>query len=253
MRHLRKGAAVVAALASIGSARAARADDAVVIDSHRRDLSSPQHFAFELRGALYQPRVDSDPSLKNSPYTATFGNTPLLELAVEMDWQAFRIPYLGTIGPGLSAGLVSAGGKATRVDNGQPSGEDTGLTIYPFYGVAVLRADVFMRELRVPLVPYAKAGIGVALWRASNSLGTSTGPNGVAGKGSTWGTQFALGIALQLNAFDPHAARELDNSTGVNNTYLFAEYMAADLTGLSQKHALYVGSHSPVFGLAFEF
>jgi hypothetical protein len=253
MKHLRKGAAIVVALASMASSRAARADDSLVIGTRPHDLSSPQHFAFELRGALYQPRVDSAPGLNGAPYTKTFGDSPQLELAAELDWQALRIPYLGTLGPGLSAGLLSVSAKATRVDNGQPSGEDTGLTIYPFYGVAVLRVDVFERELHVPLVPYIKGGLGVALWRASNSLGTSTNSNGVVGKGTTWGTQFALGIALQLNVFDPHAARELDNSTGVNNTYLFAEYMDSELTGLSQKNALYVGTRSPVFGLAFEF
>jgi hypothetical protein len=53
--------------------------------------------------------------------------------------------------------------------------------------------------------------------------------------------------------FDPHAARELDNFSGINHTYLFAEYMFAELTGLGQTHALYVGSRTPVFGLSFDF
>ena len=121
------------------------------------------------------------------------------------------------------------------------------------YVVAVLRADVFLRELRFPIVPYAKAGIGYALWVASNSGGVSQGVNGLSGRGHTFGTNFTIGAAFALDALDPHAARELDESTGINHTYLFAEYMMLDLNGLGQSSALYVGTRSPEFGLAFEF
>ena len=203
------------------------------LETHQhKDYSSPQHFAFELRFAPYTPQVDNEPSLGGkTPYKDTFGTTPRLELAAEFDWQALRIPHLGTLGPGISAGITSMTAKAPKSNGTGLSAEDTTLSIYPFYLVAVFRADVLSRELGIPLVPYVKGGLGYALWRASNAVGTSTNDS-VAGKGHTVGTNFALGVGLNLNAFDRRSARQLDQATGVNNTYLFAEWMYAALNGL---------------------
>ena len=61
------------------------------------------------------------------------------------------------------------------------------------------------------------------------------------------------GLSAVLGVIDPHSAQQLDESTGINNTYIFAEFMMSDLTGIGQSHALYVGSNSLVFGLSFEF
>jgi hypothetical protein len=117
----------------------------------------------------------------------------------------------------------------------------------------VLRADVLWREAHIPLEPYAKLGLGLAFWRASNTLGTSNF-DGVSGTGHTLGTEIALGVGLNLNVFDEYAARNFDESMGVNNTYLFAEWTRSDLTGLGvQSSALRVGGTYWTFGLSFEF
>jgi hypothetical protein len=120
------------------------------------------------------------------------------------------------------------------------------------YAVAVLRADVIDRELHVPIVPYAKLGLGWALWTASNSAGTSTDA-GRLGEGTTIGIQAALGLALDLNFLDMTAARGFDNAMGVNHTYAFFEGFWADLNGLGQGHALYVGAYTWSAGLALSF
>jgi hypothetical protein len=246
-------APLTAAAAILASPGVARADDETgALVARPRQRESAQHWAMEFRGALYQPQIDSEPGVTGNPYNTVFGDMQRLELAFELDWQALRIPYVGTLGPGVSVGYTSMGDKAARADGKGKSAEDTSLDIFPFYGVVVLRADVLQREIGVPVVPYVKGGIGFAFWRASNTAGTSVG-NGTLGKGHTWGTHMAGGLALQLNAFDPHAARQLDESMGINNTYLFGEYMISDLTGLGQTHPLYVGTHSFAFGLAFEF
>jgi hypothetical protein len=229
------------------------AQERALVSHEHKDYSSPQHFALELRLAPYTPQVDNEPSLGGkTPYRDTFGSTPRLELAAEFDWQALRIPHVGTLGPGISAGITSMTAKAPKSDGTGLSAEDTSLSIYPFYLVAVFRADVLSRELGIPLVPYVKGGLGYALWRASNAVGTSA-TDSVAGKGHTVGTNFALGIGLNLNAFDRRSAHQLDQATGVNNTYLFAEWMVAALNGLGQSSALHVGTNTWVAGLAFEF
>jgi hypothetical protein len=241
----------------------ARADDeSGVLDSRHHRYESPQNFALEFRFAPYKPRVDDAPELHGTPYADAFGDNPRLEIATEFDWQALRIPHLGTLGPGVGVGYTSISRKALikgctpSPQNSCESAEDTSLEIFPMYAVVVLRADVVMRELHIPLVPYVKGGLGFAFWRASNTLGTSSATDGsgndVSGKGHTWGTHIAAGLALHLNEFDNAAAVNLDNSVGINHTYAFFELMSAQLTGLGQKQALFVGTNTWVVGLAFE-
>ncbi len=92
------------------------------------------------------------------------------------------------------------------------------------YLVGVLRVDVLARETPVPLVPYAKAGFGYALWWAGDGDGTAHDDNGVIGRGHSFGFQYALGGMLLLDAFDRASAVEIDSNTGVNNTYFFLEW-----------------------------
>jgi hypothetical protein len=237
----------------------ARADDetGVLLVSSHKSYESPEHLLLEVRFGLYHPRVDADPSLHGAtPYESTFGDTANFEIATELDWLAYRIPHLGTIGPGFGAGYTEASALAPLVTP-QPNGntlsaESTSLTIFPMYGVFVLRADVVDRELHVPLVPYGKIGIGWALWRASNSAGTSSA-DGRIGEGTTLGIHAAVGLALDLNVLDRAAARGFDNAMGVNHTYAFFEAFWADLNGLGQAHALNVGAYTWSAGIAFSF
>ena len=239
-----------------GDARATDADE--ILETRHHSYESPQHFAIEFRVAPYRPQIDEDPGLTSAPYQAVFGDMYRAEIALEMDWQALRIPHVGTIGPGLSAGATEMSNRATLRSTGKPSGENTNLSIYPLYAVAVLRVDFFQRELHVPLVPYVKGGVGLAFWRASNDTATSeikdaAGNVTSRGLGHTWGTHFAAGVAIHLNAFDPTAARNLDETMGINNTYLFGEYMMSDLKGIGQQNVLFVGTRTFLGGLAFEF
>jgi hypothetical protein len=218
-----------------------------------KNYESPQHFAFELRFMPYSPDIDSEPALHGrTPYRDVFGTSQRFFFGAEFDWQTVRIPHLGTVGPGVAIGYTKMSALAT-FQAGGVSGENTSLEIIPMYGVAVLRADVLWREVRIPLVPYAKAGIGYAIWRASNTLGTSH-YNGSSGVGGSLGAQLAVGVGLNLNPFDEYAARNFDEAMGVNNTYLFFELMRSDLSGLGiQQSPMRVGTSTWVLGLAFEF
>jgi hypothetical protein len=258
-------------LAACLAASGARAQ-VVGIDTYapaRRVRESPQRFAFEARFGAFSPDIDSDPALAgNEAYASTFGScpsatsqkgctvSPQLLAGGEFSWEALRIPGLGTLGPGVGAAYMKATTKAkfvTPQGMQTTSGEDTSLEVIPFYGVAVLRVDVLWRNFGVPLVPWAKLGVGYALWRASNTLGTSTYQS-ISGTGHSMGTHVALGIGLNLNVFDPYAAKNFDASVGVNNTYLFAEWTREDLNGLGlQSDPMRVGGTEWTFGLALEF
>ena len=211
-----------------------------------------QNFALEIRVSPYYPQVDDDPKLNGAkPFENNFGNKARVLLSLELDWQTFRIPHLGTIGPGVGVGSVSMS-RSVETVTGRTSGDETSLSIYPFWGVAVLRADVLWRDYGFPLVPYAKGGLGLGIWRASNSAGTAR-QDGVTGKGKSWGTNFALGVGFALDAIDKGASRNMDNATGINNTYVFLEAYWLTLDGIGQSKALHVGTSTWSMGLAFEF
>jgi hypothetical protein len=259
------GTIAVLATASVASPALAQDRERATLDGSGKPVGgrslyreSPQNFAAEIRFGLFNPAIDSDPALKGAPFKAAFGTAPRLLVSAEFDWQAFRIPDVGTIGPGVGVGYASISRPAQLTTCPPPpascaSGETTTLQIIPFDLVAVLRADVFYRSFRIPLVPYVKAGLGYAIWRASNTLGTSHA-GGVAGTGYSLGTHVAVGLALNLNPFDEYAARGFDDSLGVNGTYVFGEWTREDLNGLGlQSDPLRVGGTSWTFGLALEF
>lgn len=210
---------------------------------------SAQNFALELRFSPYTPQIDQEPGLKGTPFADTFGDKARLFVGLELDWQTLRIPHLGTLGPGAGVGTVSMS-QSVKTKSGRASGDETSLTIYPLWAVAVLRADVLWRDLGFPLVPYAKAGLAWAPWRASNTGGTSSA-SGVRGKGDSWGTDVAVGVGFALDAIDRGASRNMDNATGINNTYLYLEGYWLSLDGFGGSD-LRVGTRSWAAGLAFE-
>lgn len=214
---------------------------------------SAQNFYLELKGSPYSPRVDSEPALNGrTPFKDAFGDKPRFAFSLEFDWQLYRIPWLGTIGPAFGFTYVTMSRDALTKTTKQPSADTYGLDIYPLELMAVLRADTLWLNYGIPFVPYAKAGMAYAPWRATNALGTSDS-GGAKGKGATLGTNVAFGMQFAFGVFDRGAARALDNVTGINNTYIFAEYYWLDLNGVAQDTVLYVGTHSWAAGLAFEF
>lgn len=256
-RFRRSRAALVAAAAVISllaGAHDARADvgesdsesdsDTVRPYGHRTIPESPQHFAFEARFGPYRPDIDSAFSGK-APYEQVFGTDHHLFFGFEFDWQALRIPMLGTLGAGFGLGYTSVSATARITGTSQLSSEDTWLKIMPTYLVGVLRVDVLARETPVPLVPYAKLGFGYGLYWTGTDLGTDA-------KGHAAGTHVALGAMLLLDNFDEDASLQLDNDVGINNTYVFFEWYKSNLDGFGDTSTLRVGTSSWVLGLAFE-
>lgn len=217
---------------------------------------SPQHFAGELRIGRYVPSIDEEFDGRATPYQEMFGTDNRYSIGLEVDWQALRIPLLGTLGPGFGFEYTKAtapGFKTSTVGipgvAPQPAGEDTHLVIFPMYAVAVLRADYLARETPIPIVPYAKLGVGAAIWKISNGGGIAN-VNGSSGSGLSYGPQFALGGMLLLDSFDRTAAQEMDANTGVNNSYFFLEWYVSKL-GIAGNQ-MHVGTNTWVLGLALE-
>jgi hypothetical protein len=216
----------------------------------RKNDFSPQNAAFELRFGPYRPNVDDN--LDRPVYGDFFGDGRRFMFGFEVDWQALRIPYVGSLGAGLGWGYTQISGR-NQVPAGVPVpatgvSQESSLNIMPFYGVGVLRVDTFARRFGVPLVPYAKLGLSWAFWWVNDGVGTATNDAGVKGKDISFGTQVGLGGMLLLDILEPSAALGADNDSGVNNSYLFFEWSMSNYGG----DQMNVGSNNWVTGLAFE-
>jgi hypothetical protein len=116
--------------------------------------------------------------------------------------------------------------------------------------VGVLRVDVLMRHFGVPIVPYAKGGLGYALWWVNDGVGIARDDvSGRKGSGVSYGPQWALGGMLLLDGLDEGSAKTLDNEAGINNSYLFGEWYQSKLGGDSRME---VGTNTWVVGFAVE-
>ncbi|HTQ07519.1 MAG TPA: MXAN_2562 family outer membrane beta-barrel protein [Polyangiaceae bacterium] len=214
---------------------------------------SPQNVAFEARFGPYRPGVDAD--LPGHPYKDIFGDATRWEGGIEVDWQVFRIPHTLSLGPGLGWAFTQSSAKApltVPLPDGQTlSAENTTLAIMPMHLVATLRLDWLADHTVVPLVPYAKLGMGYALWW-SNIGESSTRVNGEVGKGASYGYVAALGLMLRLDPLDPLTAATADASLGINHSGLFIEYFKSNLNGFGSDTTMEVGTSTWVAGLVLE-
>lgn len=257
--------AVASVLASAAPARA-QVSHAPMNDWRRTNRSdylgkgdSSQQFTFELRFGQYFPEVDDKPGLTRNgagklPYEAVFGHDeegkPLSNdqfyFGLEVDYLPFRIPYVGAVGPGFGWGFTSDSNKAKAIGGVEDSATDTSFTIMPMHLSAVVRFDELMRRTGIPIVPFAKLGLGLGVWLGSPA------PSELSGTGATWGIHYAVGGMLALNFLDPRSSVRLDEASGVNHSYIFGEFMRADLNGLGSTPTFYLGSTSWVVGLAVD-
>ncbi len=218
-----------------------------------QNFQSPQHFALELRFGPYRPRVDDQFNGSATPYKDTFGTKKRYLVGLELDWQALRIPMVGTLGPGLGWGYTNATGQALLADGSGRAAQDTSLAVMPTYLVGVFRVDVLARKTPVPLVAYAKGGLGYALWWSNSGGSTSHSADGRVARGASYGYQFALGGMFLLDSLDQGAAKEMDSTTGINNSYFFMEWYYSSLDGFGSGKQMQVGANTWTLGLAFEF
>ncbi|HEY6077966.1 MAG TPA: MXAN_2562 family outer membrane beta-barrel protein [Polyangiaceae bacterium] len=210
---------------------------------------SPQDAAVELRFGPYEPEVDSE--LGSTPFQDTFGDKNRYLFGFEADWQLFRIPHFGTLGPGFGMGVTKFTAKAPFTDGSGTSNTDTRIWILPMHLVAVARADVLVKDFGIPFVPYAKLGFGYGMWW-TNDGGKASEVDGVKGKGGSYGLTYAGGIMFLLDILDEDDAVTADGITGINNSYIFGEWYRPQLDGFGAEGIMNIGSSSWIVGLAVE-
>jgi hypothetical protein len=256
------------------SAQALERDDPLAQpDRTRRDRAgrpgSPQRFALEFKMGPFLPDIDreySGPGL--GPYATVFGKTDSTGQAVDepkpfpmpvvaFDWQFVYLA--GPLGVGVQAGFFRDKAQALNADP-QPNehlrnnADDTSFGMIPLALLLSYRLELLPDRLRVPLVPYAKAGFAYSFyWVKSGSGNIARNSRGEAGRGGVPGFQVNAGAMLRLDFLEPGTAKKLDNVTGINHTYLFGEYQLSRVNNFGAGRAPSLGDSTWFVGLAIEF
>jgi hypothetical protein len=212
-------------------------------------IRSKQEVAFEFRFGPYHPNVDE--GVAGSPYDTIFGDDTRWQGGAELDWQLFRIPKVLSLGPGFGFGYTHSSAPAPLESGDGDSAQQTTLGIIPMHLVAAFRFDYLADHTPVPLCPYAKLGLGYALWWSSiGDHGTNV--NGEDGRGASYGYVYALGVLLRLDPLEPAAAANADASLGINHAGLFIEWFNSSLNGFGSNSGMEVGTNTWVAGLGLE-
>jgi hypothetical protein len=232
---------LTAATAISGFALPAAAQDISHTDPHlepaARKFESAERFILELHGGPSSPEVTRD-----SRYGDFFTDDSGPNLGLQLDGVIYRKAKLFYFTLGGGIGLINFSGGALATNTGSRVSEKTTLSLIPMTAMLGLRVDALARQFRVPLILAGKLGWEWAHW--DTGTGTRTDATGWS-----MGPVFAGQIALDLDAFEPGGARNLDEEWGINHTYLFGEVYHFSPT----KKSLALGDTSWLIGLGFIF
>ncbi|MBF5044963.1 hypothetical protein FGE12_21355 [Aggregicoccus sp. 17bor-14] len=202
---------------------------------------SPRTGALLMRLGSYLPRIDQGEGMTGTPYKDFFGNSGML--LFELEGQRYFYQGYGSAGLSLSAGYAEKWGEGFDV-NGQRAGEKSGLQVFPLSLGAFYKMDYAAERWGIPVVPYAEASFRYIPYRFLNTAQSIHG--GKMGYGLTGG------VEVYLDFIEPTLARNLDTDTGVNHTYLFAEYTRAEVNNFG-KGGLDLSSRGWMFGFGVDY
>ena len=115
------------------------------------------------------------------------------------------------------------------------------MRIIPIQAFLAYRFDVAAQRWNVPLVPYAKAGVGAWFW-------STEGMSGRRG-----GFSYGGGLQFLLDVIDSQLARETDRELGINNSYLYVDWAGWMVDGFGSDGIVLSDDGIVSFGLALDF
>ncbi|MBU1534080.1 hypothetical protein KKF84_02105 [Myxococcota bacterium] len=217
------------------------------------DNESPSSWFLELKGGPFVPNVDDEFS-GASPFKSIFGDKHSIMFKMQMDFLFYK--GFGSLGIGADLGFYRIVGNALA-DDGTKSADETALILLPIGVKLSYRFDYLAKEYNIPLVPYVKGGLNYVLWWITEGDGSiaswGEGQTGGNASGATYGFEFSVGLAILLDFFDPQSARSLDQETGINNSYIFGEYVWSFNDNFGGGNALMVGGNYWLVGLGIQF
>jgi hypothetical protein len=250
-------------------ARESDTDDDLGKDKFRGREESPQRFAIEIKFGPYLPDIDKRwTGAGLGPYATIYGRTDELGVATDpprkglfsvlgFEWQFYHVG--GPLSLGVTVGIfgdtadaLKAGG-VVEGESVRAAADKTRFNIVPLTLLLGYRFELLADRFRVPLVPYARGGIGYGFWWEKKGGSLAINDAGQKARGGSFGWQVNLGLMLRLDFIERASAVDLDRLTGINHTYVFGEWQFSHLDGFGSDKAMSVGDDTFTVGLAFEF
>lgn len=211
--------------------------------------------------ALAESPVDMMAEFKAGPYTPDslgsafsqhFGDNSGFIIEGEYDWQFWR--GVGSLGVGFHLAYGNISGKALE-ESGEESIDSTELHWLPLRISLVYRFDYLWTRFNFPFTLYAKAGFDYAFyWIVDGSDSVATADDDSKGYGGTFGFHVVAGLAFVLDWLAPDMEKSFDVEWGINNSYLFAEFMYSNINNFGAKGAFDLSDKATFhIGLGLEF
>lgn len=216
---------------------------------------SPRSFTLGLSFGSYVPGIDEEFSdlSRTGPYERFFEDDGVFLSRVDMAWHLTE--RIGVLALGLGVGIGSVSAKGFVEGSTTRAVEESKLRLLPLSGSLSYAFDLIAERYSFPLVPTASVGLDYALWWIYDGAGDvarTTDPKG-EGKGGTWGWHYSFGLRLLLDVLAPDMAQSFDLDMGVNNSYLYVEYLVTKLDRFGDRTSLTLSADTLFFGIAFDF
>ncbi|MCL2326832.1 MAG: MXAN_2562 family outer membrane beta-barrel protein [Proteobacteria bacterium] len=210
--------------------------------------ASPVNMMIEFKAGPYTPNK------LGAAFDTHFSGKSGYIIELEYDWQFWR--GVGSLGLGFHLAYGSISGKSVKQsDSSIKTIDSTSLHWLPLRLSLVYRFDYLWTRFGFPFTLYGKAGFDYAFWWVIDGSGSiSTAADGTRGYGGTFGFHAVGGVAFVLNWLAPGMAKSFDVEWGVNNSYIFAEFMYAQIDNFGAKGAFNLTDQATfLIGLGLEF
>jgi hypothetical protein len=217
----------------------------------------------------YVPQVDAQlGTTKPGPYEQMFGGYHILTM-LDVDrivWSGF-----GQVAVGLSAGYWQKTARtftinSSPMDKTRARAADTNaFRLIPTELSATYRLTWLDDNYGVPIVPYARGGLGYYIWWITGANGSANAcGNGSSvpfcmdhshndkALGATAGVQGAIGLSIRAERIDASTAMSMQQS-GIQHAGIYAELSVARIHGFGSDSKLSVGDRTWFAGVDFEF
>lgn len=218
-----------------------------------------------LRIGPYTPEIDNQVNMHPGPFEQMFGTSQHMMTMLDVDrivWTGF-----GQVGVGGSIGYWQ---KTARAFGALPDGTPTdmrdasahnAMRLVPLALTATYRFTVLDDNYGIPVVPYARAGLGYYVWwisindhyaRICNDGGIEPNCSQNKALGASLGVQGSIGLAIRAERVDASAAMSMQQS-GIQHAGIYAELSLAKVDGFGSDKKLSVGDRTWFAGVNFEF
>jgi hypothetical protein len=223
-----------------------------------------------LRLGPYVPGIDAQINMPTGkyagPYEQMFGGYRVLPM---LDIERFFWRGFGQAGVGFSIGYMSKSAKAWQAgsdpsDANRPrsEGDENKFRLFPLAVSAVYRLTYLDDEFGVPLIPYARAGLGYYIWwivgpngdfaEACSDGGDAMGCAKTTAAGASLGFVGSVGLSIRAERIDESAARSMRES-GIEHAGFYGEYSVGKVDGFGSDKKLSLGDSTWFAGVDFEF